>query len=241
MQSLRGKRAAILAASAAVVSPALAEIECEIHTGYSNLYLWRGTDRGDHLVEVGVDLATTYNDINFAAGIWSGYHDANTDLFPGSAGDTVSNEINFYGEVSKDFGFANLEVGYVYYCQVGSLGLDYQEMYFTASRDFGFAEAYANFFWDLEGVDGLYTDGYTEVGLNRSWDLSRCVTLRANTNVGYFADESTFGSWTTRLRVDWGFANNATLSPFVTLAVDLADTGGVDDELAAGLMLSVFF
>lgn len=232
---------ALAAASTLVAGNAAAEVEYEIHAGYTSGYVWRGTDRGDDLAEFGLDAATTYNDINLAAGIWSGYHDASTDIFPGTAGDSVSSEINLYGEISKDFGFATLGMGYVYYWQVGNLGEDYQELYFSASRDFGFAEAYLMYFWNLEGVDGVYTDGYTELGLNRSWELNEVLTLKANTNFGYFMDESSFGSWVTRLGLDWGFRENAVLTPFVTLAVDLGDTRGVDDELVAGTMISVSF
>lgn len=220
---------------------ATADIECEIHAGYASQYVWRGTDRGDDLTEVGIDAATDYNDISLSAGIWSGTHDANTDLFPGTAGDRHSTEINLYGEAAKDFGVATLGIGYVYYWQIGDLGADYQELYFVASRDFGFAEAYARYFWDLEGVDGVYTDGYTEIGLNRSWDWNYQLTLHANTNIGYFMDESNMGSWVSRLTLDWNLYEATTLSPFVTLALDLGESPGVGDEWMAGTMVSFAF
>jgi hypothetical protein len=222
---------ALAAASALVAGTASAEVEYEIHTGYTSEYIWRGFDLGNDLAEVGVDAATTYNDINFSGGIWATAFDA------GIPGDDVSSEVDMYAEVSKDFGFATLGLGYIYYWNVGNLGADAQEVYFTVSRDLGFAEAYLTYFWDVDGDN----DGYTELGFSRGWELNQCVTLNVDTNFGYFVEGSDFGSWTTKVGLDWGFTETATLTPFVALAVDLTDKAGLKDELVAGTMLAVSF
>jgi hypothetical protein len=222
---------ALAAASALVAGTASAEVEYEIHTGYTSEYLFRGMDLGNDLTEVGLNAATTYNDINFSAGVWAAAFNTT------ATANQVDSEVDTYGEVSKDFGWATLGLGYIYYWNMGQLGADAQEVYFTVSRDFGFVEAYLNYYWDVDGDN----DGYTELGFTRSWELNQCVTLNAATNFGYFFENSEFGSWTTKLGLDWAFVETAKLSPFVSLAVDLGDKAGLDDEFVAGSMLSVSF
>jgi hypothetical protein len=222
---------AMAAASALVAGTASAEVEYEIHTGYTSEYIFRGSDLGNDLTEVGLSAATTYNDINFSAGVWAAAFNTNATT------NDVDNEVDFFGEVSKDFGFATLGLGYIYYWNLGKLGNDTQEVFFTVSRDFGFAEAYFTYFWDVDGDN----DGYAELGFGRSWELSSCVTLNVATNFGYFFEGTDFGSWTTKVGLDWAFVETAKLSPFVALAVDLTERAGLDDELVAGTLLTVSF
>ena len=224
---------ALAAASALVAGNASAEVEYEIHTGYSSMYLFRGSDLGDDLVEMGVDAATEYNGVGLSAGLWAA---AFADSPVGTGNDT-DNEVDFYGEASYDFGFLTGAIGYIYYWNVASLGNDTQEVYFSASRDFGWANVSLAYYWDVDGDN----DGYSTLGLSRSWELNSCVTLNVATNVDYFWEGADFGSWTTKASLDWGFVESAKLSPFVALAVDLADKQGLDDELVAGSMLSVSF
>jgi uncharacterized protein (TIGR02001 family) len=225
---------ALAAASALVAGTASAEVEYEIHTGYTSEYIWRGFDLGNDLAEVGLDAATTYNDINFSAGVWA------TAFDDGIGGDNVDSEVDFYAEVSKDLGFATFGVGYIYYWNVGNTnsGADAQEIYLTASRDFGFAEAHISYFFD---IDGGGTNGYTELGLSRSFELNQCLSLGLGTSVGYFADEGDFGAWVTKATLDWGFTETAKISPFIGFSVDLTETAGIRDEFFGGCMLAVGF
>jgi uncharacterized protein (TIGR02001 family) len=222
---------ALAAASALVAGNASAEVEYEIHTGYTSEYIFRGADLGDDLTELGLDVATEYEGWGFSGGVWA-------TAFDSPAPDQINSEVDFYGEVSRDFGFMTAAVGYIYYWNVGRLGADAQEVYLQASRDFGFATASLTYFVDIEGGN---TNGYTELGLTRSFELNSCLALNVGTNVGYYSDDSDFSSWTTKVGLDWGFVENAKLSPFVALSVDLADVVGLDDEFVAGSMLSVSF
>src|SRR6478735_9283654 len=54
---------ALAAASALVAGTAQAEVEFELHTGYSSEYLFRGLDLGDNLVEVGADAAYAWDNL----------------------------------------------------------------------------------------------------------------------------------------------------------------------------------
>ncbi len=94
---------ALTAASALVAGTASAEIEnieYEIHGGYSSMYLFRGLDLGDDLVEFGVDVAGEWNGLGLSAGAWYGSFDAPT----GNGGAFSTTELDLYAEVSKDLG-----------------------------------------------------------------------------------------------------------------------------------------
>ena len=246
---------ALAAASALVAGNASAEVEYELHGGYTSQYLWRGIDLGDDLVEAGFDAATEWNNIGLSAGVWY----ANFDAGPFSVdahdytGESGVNEIDLYAEASYDLGFAKAAVGYIYYYNDvddlntfanGSDFGDAQEVYFSLSRDFGWAEASLTYFWDVAGADN---NGYSELALGRSFELSPCLSLNVGTNVGYQWEEGQCTAWTTKVGLDWAFVENAKLSPFVALSIALSDdwdstyTYGSNNEFVAGSMLSVSF
>lgn len=237
---------ALAAASALVAGNASAEVEYEIHTGYTSEFVFRGVDFGDDLAEVGLDVAGKYNEIGLSAGVWATAFNPSTDIYgPGVAGDDVSSRIDMYTEASYDAGFANLAVGYIYYWNVGNLGIDDQEIYFQASRDFGFATASLTYFWDIISNNGG-NNGYTELALSRSWELNSCLSVGVSSAIGYLIEGSEFTHWQTKATLDWGFAERAKLSPFVGISVALGDEAGTiwadtDNELFAGSMLSVSF
>jgi hypothetical protein len=237
---------ALAAASALVAGNAQAEVEYELHTGYSSMYLFRGLDLGDNLVEVGVDAAYEWNGLALSAGAWGTAFEASS-----ATSNQVDNEVDFYGEVSKDLGFLTASVGYIYYWNVGNLGVDDEEVYFSVSRDFGFATASLTYFWDIVNNDNAANNesgnnGYTELGLSRSFELNQCLNLNVGTNVGFLVEGSEFTSWTTKASLDWGFVERAKLSPFLAVSIALGEEAGTawastENEFVAGSMLSVSF
>ncbi len=232
---------ALAAASALVAGNASAEVEYEIHTGYSSEYLFRGLDLGDDLLEVGLDAATEVNGFGLSAGMWAGAFDSSA-----ATGNDTDNEVDLYVEGSKDLGFATAAIGYIYYWNLASRGADNQEVYFQASRDLGFASASLTYFWDVDSTNGGDTDGYTELALSRSFELNSCLTLNLGTNVGYLVEGGDFTAWTTKASLDWGFVDRAKLSPFVAFSMALGESAGsvwaeTGNEFVAGSMLSVSF
>ena len=229
----------------APVSAPDSSISYELHTGYTSEYLFRGIDLGQDLVEVGVDVATEAYGFGLSAGAWYGSYDTGFN----GARDYDIDELDLYAEVSRDLGFLTAAVGYIYYNNedvIGRNGLvafpDAQEVYFSVARDFGFANASLTYFWDIETDN----DGYSELALDRSFELTPCLALNVATNVGFLAEQSDFTAWTTKVGVDWAFAEHAKLSPFVALSIALSDEdetayNGSTNELVAGSMLSVSF
>jgi hypothetical protein len=231
---------AMAAASALVAGTASAEVEYEIHAGYTSEYIFRGIDLGDNLAEVGIDAATEYNGVGLSAGIWAAAFQAS------GTGNQVDNEVDMYAEASYDFGFLTGAIGYIYYWNMGSLGADNQEVYFSVARDFGWAAASLTYYWDIDDANGGDTDGYTELALSRGWELNQCVTLNVGTNVGYLVEGGDFTAWTTKVSIDWGFVDRAKLTPFVAYSLALGESAGsnwatTDNEFVGGCMLSVGF
>jgi uncharacterized protein (TIGR02001 family) len=233
---------ALAAASALVAGNASAEVEYELHTGYTSEYLFRGLNLGQDLVEAGADVATEWNGIGLSAGAWYGSYDVSSQGL--AQGDYDIDELDLYAEASKDFGFLTAAVGYIAYLNDDAFGIleDAQEIYFGVSRDFGFANASLTYFWDIETDN----DGYTELALDRSFELNQCLTLNVATNVGYQCEQGQATAWTTKVGLDWAFVENAKLSPFVALSIALSDDSdtlynGSKNEVVAGSMLSVSF
>jgi hypothetical protein len=233
---------ALAAASALVAGNASAEVEYELHTGYTSEYLFRGLILGQDLVEAGADVSGEWNGVGLSAGAWYGSFDA-------SSGGTLPGEIDFdeldlYGEASYDFGFLTAAVGYIFYHTEDSFDLvpDAQEVYFSIGRDWGFVNSSLTYFWDIETDN----EGYSEIAFDRTFELNSCLALACATKVGYLFEQSDFNSWTTTVALDWAFRENATLSPFVSLAIALGDSAGTawantDNEFVAGTMLRASF
>ena len=240
-----GNASAGTSAPAPVSAAPDSSISYELHTGYSSEYIFRGVNLGDDLIETGFDVATEAYGLGLSAGVW--YANYQESL---QGTEINSNEVDFYAEVSKDFGFATASVGYIYYANsndklieqaVGNFE-DYQEVSFGLSRDLGFATASLTYFWGVEGDN----DGYSELALDRSFELSPCLALNVGTNIGYLVEQGQATAWTTKVALDWGFAEHAKLSPFVAVSVALSDDVdtayvGSSNELIAGSMLSVSF
>jgi hypothetical protein len=227
---------ALAAASALVAGNASAEVEYELHTGYTSEYLWRGINLGQDLVEAGADVATEWNNIGLSAGAWYGSF---------QSGGISLDELDVYGEASYDLGFATAATGYIFYHYQNTGGFvidDAQELYFSLSRDLGFVNASLTYFWDIETDN----EGYSELALDRSFELNQCLSLNVASAFGFLTEGWEPAHLTTKVALDWAFAESAKLSPFVALSIALGDDAGsywntTDNELVAGSMLSVSF
>lgn len=226
-------------------------VQYELHTGYTSEYIFRGRNFGQDLIEVGADVATEWNGLELSAGAWYGSYDAPNTIaaLGGLPVQLDTDELDLFAKVGKDLGFATVSVGYIAYifdqadsnAQFAKID-DRQEVFFSLARDLGFASASLTYFWDIETDN----DGYSELALFRSFELNSCMDLNVATNVGFQLEQGQGTAWTTRVSLDYKFAERAKLSPFVALSVALSDDvdtlyAGSGEELVAGSMLSVSF
>jgi uncharacterized protein (TIGR02001 family) len=247
---------ALAAASALVAGNASAEVEYEIHTGYTSEYLFRGLNLGQDLIEAGVDVSTEWNGLGLSAGAWYGSFQGPTGIAgaPINVNNANADELDIYVEVSKDLGFATAAVGYIYYYYPtgsannnllplvgGTVLQDAQEAYFSLSREFFFGfDASLTYYWDIETDN----DGYLAGDLSKSIELSPCLTLNGGGTLGYLVEQGELAHLTVKLSLDWAFTETATLSPFVAHSWALGEEGaylGSENELVGGAMLSVGF
>lgn len=230
---------ALAAASALVAGNASAEVEYEIHTGYSTDYIFRGLDFGTDLIEVGIAASTEVSGFGVSAGAWY----ATWDNAPGDF-----EELDLFAEVSKDLGFATAAIGYIYYHfpnAVGASGFDSQEVYFSASKELFGVDTSLTYFWEIEDADSGF-DGYLELGASKGIELSSCLTLNTGATLGYLVEESDLAHLTTKVSLDWAFTETATLSPYIAHSWALSDTPtsfyeGSENQFYGGLSVAVSF
>jgi hypothetical protein len=243
MQNYYKTIGALVVASAFAAGNASAEIESEIHVGYSSDYLFRGINFGTHLVEAGADVSTEYNGLGLSAGAWYGSY----DLFSAIS----MTELDLYAEVSKDLGFLTAAVGYIKYINDdttftsfggGSKFDDAQEVYFSVAKSLYCVDFSLTYFWDIETDN----DGYAELAGSKGFELSPCLTLNTGAALGYLAEQGQVGHLTAKVSLDYAYSETATISPFVAHSWSLSDDNDTAyeetrNELLAGTMLSVSF
>jgi len=244
MQNYYKTIGALVVASAFAAGNASAEIESEVHVGYSSDYLFRGMNFGSNLVEAGADVATEYNGLGLSAGAWYGSYDFESSI--------SLTELDLYAEASKDLGFLTASVGYIKYINDdttfkslsnGNIKLDdAQEVYFSVAKSLYGVDFSLTYFWDIETDN----DGYTELAASKGFELSPCLTLNTSAALGYLAEHREFAHVTAKVALDYAYSETATISPFVAHSWSLSDDNDTDyeetrNELIAGTMLSVSF
>ena len=237
MQNYYKTIGALVAASAFAAGYASAEIESEVHVGYTNEYLFRGLDSGSNLVEAGADVSTEYNGLGLSAGAWYGSFD--------NANAVSTSELDLYAEVSKDLGFVTAAVGYIKYVNddtINAFANDNQEVYFSVAKSLYGVDFSLTYFWDIETDN----DGYAELGASKGYEISPCLTLNTGAALGYLAEQGQLAHLTAKVSLDYAYSETATISPFVAHSWSLnndVNTAYINsrNELVAGTMLSVSF
>ncbi|WP_367873849.1 hypothetical protein [Luteolibacter sp. Populi] len=244
------------AASALLAGYASAELEGEVHVGYSSIYEFRFVDFGSDLVEAGADISYDTGFVGLSAGAWYGSVDDSFYSF---------NELDLYAAVSKELGPVNLELGYIYYGFDAPGTTDTQEVYLSATYNLPWDIALgATYYYDFDAANGWYL----QPELSKSFKFNDCLALNlsagvgiadglggqpraANTpalvGVGRTADG--FQGYYVKAELPWEFRENVTIAPYVKytdadskLAADIGSRlRGGQDHLIGGVKLTVGF
>jgi hypothetical protein len=251
---------ALAAASTLVAGNASAEIltgfDGEVHVGYSNMYEFRFVDRGNDLIEAGVDLAYDAGMFGLSAGAWYGVWD--TPGVAGAMGGRNNDELDLYAGVSYSIQDLTLELGHITYYFPDSSGATSHEVYLSADYELPFGLGFnSTYYYDWERRSGYYWDnsvGYSyaineclsaEVGAGVAFADGHALQARA-TAVGGTTKDGLQG-WYLTAALPWEFRDGVTLTPYVKytdgeddLATNIAGNGG-QDFFIAGVSLAVGF
>ncbi|WAC20861.1 hypothetical protein OVA24_05620 [Luteolibacter sp. SL250] len=227
---------ALAAVSALAAGNASAiDLSYNLHAGYTSEYIFRGQNLGADLIETGFDVSTEAAGLALSAGAWYGSFD--------TPGNGSADELDLYGKATKDFGFLEASVGYIWYHNFDRAGVDdAQEVTFGIAKDLGFLTASLTYFWDIETDN----DGYAQLDLSKSWELNSCLDLNVGTALGYYAEHGQLAHVTTKVSLDYEFVENAKLTPFAAYTWSLSDdvdtlNAGLENEFVGGAMISVSF
>ena len=245
----------LAAASALVAGYASAEIEGEVHVGYSNIYEFRFVDLGSDLIEAGADVSYDAGFVGLSAGAW--YGSVNDSQTIGGN----FNELDLYAAVSKELGPVDLELGYIYYYFPDTPGtVDTQEVYLAASYEIAWGlTASATYYYDFDSANGWYL----QPELSWTKEFNDCLALTLSTGVGVADGHNLqarsarlnpgstadgFQGWFVKAELPWEFREGVTLSPYIKytdadskLAADINTLQGGQEHLIGGVKLSVGF
>lgn len=222
---------ALVAASTLVAGFASAnEFEGEVHIGGASDYIFRGADLGHGLAEAGADVSTDLGaGFTLSAGLWyASIQDSGMGNLPFATIPDHYSELDLYTELSKDFGWATAYVGYIWYhyqdTEISGGGFDLkliddsQEVYFGLGREIAWGiNGALTYYWAVEGDNG----GYTELKLDKTWDLHECVNLNFGVKTGYYVEEGQLAHVTPTLTLNIKVKDNFTISPYIAYSVEL--------------------
>jgi len=248
------KTSTILAiGSGLLLSQAQAEIESEFHVGYNSEYIFRGVDLGDDAYEYGLDFAGSCDcGFDWSAGIWS--------ISPDGSDGNVD-ELDIYGAISKDLGFASVAVGFTAYTYDGGAQDDAEAFIGFGAEPIAGLEAGVTLYF---GTDGILQDQILlEGSLGYSVAMSDKAALNFGMTYGYIIEDGKFTNpagpyavgdgqayFTATVSADVALSDDLTFSPYVSYveafdenlgAAPTNGGAGIQDGFIAGAKVSFAF
>lgn len=222
------KQTAITVIGAAVLATtAQAEIEYELTAGVHSHYVWRGQDQGGgQLTDTSLTATTELNGFTVSANVWYA-----------TTGNGGVDEVDFTLKAEKEFEFAKLGFGAIYYGFPDDSSFQTTELFISASRElFAGVSGSLTYYKDIDANDG--DDGYLELGLSR--DITFCESFAPTLGLvaGYDIESEQFTHYQATLSTAFKLSESASLSPYVSYSKgDNLD----NDEFFGGVALSVSF
>lgn len=231
--AMRNKTLIAVAASAVCASSAFGnDIDASFYAGYDTNYIWRGQDLGNDLYSYGVDASGSCDcGLDWSAGIWKGSADTGADS------GTDIDELDIFGGVSKDLGFATASLGFIHYTYNDESDEDTTEIVLGFSKTVGAVDLAVNWYEDVDGED----NSYFEFSADHSRELSSNATLNLGVNFGNWAnDDDDFLTYGVSAGVDFGLSDALTLSTYVAAewTEGTTESGSEDDEVFGGASIS---
>lgn len=234
---------ALAAASALVAGNASAiEIDYELSAEYTDQYIFRGLNLGKHPVAAGLTAGSEINGVGVTAGAnyksWSQ---------PNRFGGGLVDELELSSELTYDFGAFTGGLGYIYYWFPANANIisNFAEVPISIYKSFGLVDVGLTHFYGVNS--GVDFDGYTELNLSNSTELSSCLSLNTGVALGYLVEQGGLSHVTLSTSLDYALSETATFSPFIGHSWSLGERGNVytgyqaRNELFGGARIAVSF
>lgn len=199
---------------------AYSEIESSFNVGYATTYVWRGQDLGDNLYQYGFDVAGSCEcGLDWSAGIWYG----------SPADDVNTDELNIYGQISKDFGLVNVAVGFIHYDF--DAGGDNSEIFGTVGLSYAGIDFGGAFYQVIDGNigNGSWAELTASYGYEISDKLSAALGFTFGSTVSADGGDN-YTSYNLNLGFDYAVSEDITVSPFIAFnSTDNFNVTGVTD------------
>ncbi|MEO1856105.1 MAG: hypothetical protein ABGY95_01900 [Rubritalea sp.] len=189
--------------------------EADVTVGAHSDYIFRGARLGTDLVDSAVNVSKSAWGLDFTAGAWYGSFV--------NDGDNID-ELDLTFGVSKDFGFARFNTGYIHYnADSGTANEELAEVYVGFSKDlcYGLSSS-LTYFIDASGElssDEGDNNGYSELSLAKSDLFLEGLTL--SNDLGYLVEKGQLSHNTTTLGYDYSLSENATITPYIAYTWEL--------------------
>jgi hypothetical protein len=203
--------------------------EASLNVGFETLHVYRGADSsfGQAIVWESLDVEL--------------FDFLHLNLFNGNSFDGEYGELTPTVYVHKDFGFADVAVGMIWYHFPGEDGVDSEEYFLRFNRELGAGFSATAWFSYNARSEGWYH----ELKLNHSLELSDRLALQTSAALGYSQDyrgdgDDGLDNLTLTVGLPVKLNDSLTLTPSVgyAFALDVLDS---EDEGWAALTLSYQF
>lgn len=221
------KKTIALSAMTAMALSGLAysEIESEFTVSYNTDYIFRSANFGDDLYTYGFDVAGSCDcGFDWSAGIWYAEID-------GPPAGFTDEELDIYGEVSKDFGFGTIGLGFVRYIfpdddNVDGADADTTELYLSYGTSAYGLDLGAIAYLD---VDAFASNFYGELSVAYGHDFTENISGELGVNVGFFDDG--YAQTTVTLGLSIAVSEEISVNPYIAYS----DTGSDYDDFLGGI------
>ena len=223
---------ALTGISVSLLGTAVADIETSIGAGYTSEYVFRGTNNGDDLFDLSLDVSGDgslggFGDLSWSAGLWLA-------SFDGAAN---TNELNIYGEVSKSLSDTmSVAVGVTNYSYFGGGAIaDDIEPYVSLGTELAGLSLGAAAHFDSS--DTLDHDVYYELTVGKEMELDGLGTLSLSAVLGHFDDGAIDTYYGLSAGLSIAVSDSITVTPHISHIIDGAD----DDETFGGVSVGFDF
>ncbi|MFD2304045.1 hypothetical protein [Roseibacillus ishigakijimensis] len=191
------------------------------------------------MYEYGLDVAGSCDcGLDWSAGVW----------YANPSDNEANDELNIYGEVSKDFSYFTAALGFIHYEFDDTIDADNTEAYGSLGAAFYGVDLGATLYWVVDG-DTDANPAWGELSASYGYDISDKLSASLGLTWGFTVDADGgdhYNSYNAALSFDYAASENITVSPYV--AYNGADGYNVDrigvedfDGIYGGVSVSFSF